>query len=1181
MGGRRLGLGTLANAAEPGKQVDVDNPHENSKPDLPMTQEVRPMYHHDVVATARRAASRSLARHMLLIVVASALGLLYGTQGLAPANAAVVRAAQSDAKAPGDSGPPSDVLDDGVVSTGAPDEQIDVSAALDQGTRLFSLQARYQDDDYYVAGPQGVSHQPLRELFAPMGDWLAAPGHEHELVWLALQTDPRSANPARFAAACQAFTSALGPYLLKASDLPEGKTLDELTPDEQAALQSQPRVITDWSACTGEQPPLGGPQVAPTPATTSYEHWMADMASVIGQRPLRQVVIPGSHDAATYENADCTDWWTGTDCNWDPITGPLAQAQGLDIAGQLDAGSRYFDLRFTTYVWGDSIDYFNFHGIAISRNSMKSTLDKLFSWLELPGHEREIIVLDFTFGNAAGSDPDRLNQLCSDYLSSSGRVLQPSMVPPNTNLYDMSMNEIWALPGHPQLIVKGWDGCTAQTWPPAPPPGTAATPISNYYSNLCDGPDIASAIGTPLQNRTDITGAVETGLYGLDVQATPPCGTKSVKDLAIEQQQPLGMLVYWWAQDQNNALANLNFVVGDFLGTQGVPGGSVFVPVTADLNRTAQAPQLDLTTDAQAPKPVTLTCTDPRGSPPTLVVYPVTQGPQSPNSKTFTATAGTASVQASLSLDDFPGAGNDPSGFVRAECAQGAAPNQVSRLVIPLNDFGRLVLLPHKVGGDAESLACVALSPVAGPLTINVYPTAEGPQGPHHYSGSGQPDETISPPQFAWPIARSDFPAGDYQLTATCVSTDSPPVTATPLTFGTSDLPKGDPSLSLDAPQEAPGFVDCIPYGPATDPLTINAYPSAEGPQGPHHHSTSGQPVDLGNGLLGWPMALGGAKFPPGDYVMTVTCASSDSPPLTAPPLFLDSASFTPVSLSLVDWGTDSAELRVGCLIHGPVPGQLTMTMYSTAEGPQGPHKTLTEQPFDLGNGRTGIAYDTSWSNFPAGQVAVTCASSDSSALTAAPLTYDSPLATPTPTATAPATPTSPATPTGSPTAPATPTPTATATGPAGKLTADITGCSAQGASEYACALRVTLGPALLVDAVLSVDIGGSAFSNPSGADSPEVTTSQGCDVPPLPSPYLATGDRYTRYAVNISSGGCQAGAVVTLKEVVAGTAGATITQSVTAPGLNAATATFVLPAAAATPRPTEAATPTPTARDG
>jgi hypothetical protein len=155
-------------------------------------------------------------------------------------------------------------------------------------------------------------------------------------------------------------------------------------------------------------------------------------------------------------------------------------------------------------------------------------------------------------------------------------------------------------------------------------------------------------------------------------------------------------------------------------------------------------------------------------------------------------------------------------------------------------------------------------------------------------------------------------------------------------------------------------------------------------------------------------------------------------------------------------------------------------------------------------------------------------------------------------------------------------------------VTAQIAGCSAQETNMYACALQVRLGPALPVDTVFSVDIGGAEFSNPGGGDHPEVTASQGCASPPLPSPYLATGDQYPRYQVNISSNGCRAGAEVTLKEAVAGTAGSTITQSVTVPRFNGATATFVLPVAATTPtptvivarptaRPTETAAPTST----
>ena len=171
-----------------------------------------------------------------------------------------------------------------------------------------------------------------------------------------------------------------------------------------------------------------------------------------------------------------------------------------------------------------------------------------------------------------------------------------------------------------------------------------------------------------------------------------------------------------------------------------------------------------------------------------------------------------------------------------------------------------------------------------------------------------------------------------------------------------------------------------------------------------------------------------------------------------------------------------------------------------------------------------------------------------------------------------PMSPTPTATPTAAPTAP-----TATTTSTAG-VTAEIAGCAAQG-DDYACSLRVTLGAALPVNTVFSVDIGGGAFANPSGSARPQVSGPQGCAMPPLPSPYLAAvPGRYTRYDVNISTRGCTAGAVMTFGELVGGPAGATITQSVTVPGSAAATATFVLPGATATPTATEPATPTATA---
>jgi hypothetical protein len=101
---------------------------------------------------------------------------MYRRDHIPPAGPAVAQAAQPDqphvaAPAGGLAGavqstdhrPTYDMLDGAVVSNGAPDQRLDVGAALGQGRGLFSLQARYQAGDYDLAGPQGVSHQPLSQ----------------------------------------------------------------------------------------------------------------------------------------------------------------------------------------------------------------------------------------------------------------------------------------------------------------------------------------------------------------------------------------------------------------------------------------------------------------------------------------------------------------------------------------------------------------------------------------------------------------------------------------------------------------------------------------------------------------------------------------------------------------------------------------------------------------------------------------------------------------------------------------------------------------------------------------------------------------------------------------------------------------------------------------------------------
>src|SRR5262249_31948875 len=77
----------------------------------------------------------------------------------------------------------------------------------------------------------------------------------------------------------------------------------------------------------------------------------------------------------------------------------------------------------------------------------------------------------------------------------------------------------------------------------------------------------------------------------------------------------------------------------------------------------------------------------------------------------------------------------------------------------------------------------------------------------------------------------------------------------------------------------------------------------------------------------------------------------------------------------------------------------------------------------------------------------------------------------------------------------------------------------------------------------------GGTYRNPTKQGSPSVDTFAGCVNRPIISQFLAYNSVYLDYDVNISSGRCSAGAVVTFTEAVAGTPGSTIRQTVSAPG--------------------------------
>ena len=66
-------------------------------------------------------------------------------------------------------------------------------------------------------------------------------------------------------------------------------------------------------------------------------NWMQANLATLGDRTLRNLAIPGSHDAGMSSFSDNSKTGFGTEAN--------TRTQTLDLAGQLAAGARYFDIR--------------------------------------------------------------------------------------------------------------------------------------------------------------------------------------------------------------------------------------------------------------------------------------------------------------------------------------------------------------------------------------------------------------------------------------------------------------------------------------------------------------------------------------------------------------------------------------------------------------------------------------------------------------------------------------------------------------------------------------------------------------------------------------------------------------------------------------------------------------------
>ncbi len=331
---------------------------------------------------------------------------------------------------------------------------------------------------------------------------------------------------------------------------------------------------------------------------------MHDIAVCLQSRKLSDIVIPGSHDSATYGFAP----GQGLD---------LATTQDEDLKAQLNDGMRKFDIRVEYTNGASGLDYYAHHGSGITDQiSHWLTLTRMFKdiseWAHEPGHEHEIILLSLTMDPPTGTYNE--NDCGVFGAQMGGDLLSPDNLKSLAGTTDpgqLTLGQLWSLPvgdggtalvimdNIPCLVKAGVESPGGAQWGPFSPAGQ--TLYSGYYADQCTAYGISRVVYPNTNQYLGISNMVGTaayfrntvgsggglpnplgppkvgGLYELDIQGTPEAAPPSGPSIPSCLVTPLSML-----PDENEVLNDLNFggnpgspvapsiIAGDFVEATGL-----------------------------------------------------------------------------------------------------------------------------------------------------------------------------------------------------------------------------------------------------------------------------------------------------------------------------------------------------------------------------------------------------------------------------------------------------------------------------------------------------------------------------------------------------------------------------------------------------------------------------------
>lgn len=163
-----------------------------------------------------------------------------------------------------------------------------------------------------------------------------------------------------------------------------------------------------------------------TSIITDRSRWMSDRVE-LGPLPLRELILPGSHDAGMY----------GAGVDTIPFFG---KAQDKSIFQQLTYGIRWFDLRVTELFFPYDNLYIH-HGEAIGP-LLTEVLDDVKSFMSKGNPE--LVILKFShFGSTVGGDftADQYKEMVKQINDRLGEWLYRDPLPPGKRLADLTLDD--------------------------------------------------------------------------------------------------------------------------------------------------------------------------------------------------------------------------------------------------------------------------------------------------------------------------------------------------------------------------------------------------------------------------------------------------------------------------------------------------------------------------------------------------------------------------------------------------------------------------------------------------------------------------------------------------------------------------------------------------------------------